>query len=1115
MRVITLRRVHAAAALALALLPLLSLSSRALRAQEDDEPSASRGDTVNGIDVSQLRFRFVGPQGNRVSAVIGEPGNPNVYYAGAASGGIWKSTDGGTNWFPIADSLHVSSIGSLAIAPSDHSIIWAGTGEPFIRSNISIGDGVYRSLDGGRTWKHMGLEKTGRIARVIVDPHDPNTVFACALGHAYGPQPERGVYRTTDGGEHWERVLFVNDSTGCSDLSMDASSAHVLLAGTWQFEIHTWGKYSGGKGSGVWLSRDGGTTWKRIVGHGLPTTPVGKVAVAIAPNDPDRMYVLMETGGKGSLWRSDDGGALWKTVSYSHMLAERPHYYTRMLVSPSNENEVYFPSNTMMVTRDGGETTEPLRWGGDNHDMWADPTNPDRMMIGFDGGLMITTNHGRGWRDVILPIAQMYHVAVDDRVPYWVYGNEQDYYSVRGPSNSLQGRSIPSTLWQTTAGCETGFSVPDPVDTNVVWGSCYAGGVARFDLRTGHEHSVDPWPDKSLDAPADSIKYRWNWTMPLALSPHDHNTVYVGSQYVHRTRDGGAHWEVISPDLTTNDTTKLGPSGGLTPDNLGVEYFSTLFAIAESPAAKGVIWAGSNDGLVHVTRDDGAHWTNVTPPAKLLPKWGTISNVEPSRWDAGTAYISVDFHQVNDRDPYIYRTSDYGHTWHRITDGIPRSPFSYVHVVREDPKRRGMLYAGTENGLYVSYDDGGHWQALQTNLPHAPVSWLAIQERFDDLVVATSGRGVWILDDLAPVRELDRLAKEEAHLFAPRPAYRFIQVNRMKTDPNDQSAGRNPPYGAIITYYVRHGRDTTTAAPRDTAARGGSAPRAGGAGSGGSADSSRASRDSVEIVIRDAQGRTVRKLKGPERSGIDRVAWDLRWEKTKEVELRTTPPGQTHIWEEKRFVGKRTRPVVHYGIEEPKLGPLAAPGTYTVDIAVRGTHYTRQLTVLRDPRSAGSDDDVQAAARFALEVHDEIDTTVAAINHIERVRKQLEDLRDMYGKDSTMKPLLAQAKSVDGKLSAVEDQLLQRVLQEDDPKTYRAPMQLYVKLLFLEGMVGSGAGDVAGNPDFPPTAAEVEVNDALKRRLADALAALRTVMERDLPALNRAVAERAVPVVGR
>ncbi|HEX6533021.1 MAG TPA: hypothetical protein VF041_00405 [Gemmatimonadaceae bacterium] len=1100
--------------LAASLAALSILFSQTLHAQDDDDSSSSRGDTVSGVDVSQLRWRFVGPQGNRVSAVIGEPGNPNVYYAGAASGGIWKSTDGGTNWAPIGDSLDVSSIGALAIAPSDHSIIWAGSGESFIRSNISIGDGVYRSVDGGRTWRHMGLEKTGRIARVIVNPHDPNNVFVCALGHAYGPQPERGVYRTADGGEHWERVLFVNDSTGCSDLSMDASSAHVLLAGMWQIEVHTWGKYSGGKGSGVYLSRDGGTTWKRLAGHGLPTTPVGKVAVAIAPTDPDRMYALMETGGKGSLWRSDDGGARWKTVSYSHMLAERPHYYTRMLVSPANENEVYFPSNTMMVTRDGGETTEPLRWGGDDHDMWADPTNADRMMIGFDGGLMITTNHGRGWRDVILPIAQMYHVAVDDRVPYYVYGNEQDYYSVRGPSNSRQGRSIPSTLWQTTAGCESGFSVPDPVDTNIVWGTCYAGGVARFDLSTGHEQSVDPWPDKSLDAPGDSLRYRWNWTMPLAISPHDHNTVYVGSQYVHRTTDGGRHWSVISPDLTTNDTAKLGSSGGLSPDNLGVEYFSTLFAIAESPVAAGVIWAGSNDGLVHVTRDGGAHWTDVTPPRKLLPKWGTISNIEPSRWDAGAAYISVDFHQVNDRDPYIFATRDYGRTWRRITNGIPRSVFSYVHVVREDPKRRGMLYAGTENGVYLSLDDGAHWQRLRTNLPPAPVVWMAVQERFDDLVVGTSGRGVWILDDLAPLRGVDSARTGDAHLFAPRPAYRFIDVNRMKTDPNDQSAGRNPPYGAIITYWLKRGKDTTTA-PAAGAARGDTTASPGDTTRRAGADSSRAARDSVAITIRDEHGRVVRKLHGPARSGLNRAAWDLRWEKTTEVALRTTPPGHPHIWEEKRFVGKRTRPVVHYGIDEPKLGPLVAPGRYTVDIEVRGAHYTQPVTVLRDPHTAGSDADVQAAARFALEIHDEIDTTVAAINRIERVRKQLEELRDMYGRDSTMKPILAQAKALDGKLGAVEDQLLQPVLKEDDPKTYRAPMRVYTKLLFLEGVAGSGAGDVGGNPDFAPTAPELEVNEQLKQRLAAALGELRKVMEQDVPEFNHVVAARAVPVVGR
>ena len=504
-----------------------------------------------------LEYRFVGPPGNRVSAVVGVPGDPNTYYAGAASGGVWKSTDGGTHWKPIFDDQPAQSIGAIAIAPSDPNVVWVGTGESFIRSNVSLGNGVYRSTDAGQTWTHVGLEKTGRISRVVVDPRDPDVAFVAALGTCYGPQQERGVFRTRDGGRTWQRVLFVDEMTGASDLSMDATNPRNLFAGMWPIEIKTWGRTSGGPGGGVYVSRDGGSSWKRIEGHGLPAPPIGKVAVAVAPSDPRRVYALIETGQRGSLWRSDDGGEKWKRVNASRLLNERPHYYTRMLVMPDDAGEVYFPSNGMGATWDGGETAEPIRWGGDNHDMWADPRDPRRMMIGNDGGVQISTTRGRQWSFVRLPIGQMYHVATDDRVPYMVYGQMQDDGSMRGPSNSRSGRRIHPALWTTTAGCETGWNVPDPVDPDVVWGGCYAGVVERFDARTGLARSVSVWPERTMGAPAGEVKLRMNWTFPIALSPHDHQTAYVGSQYVHATSDGGQTWRTISPDLTLNDRSTM------------------------------------------------------------------------------------------------------------------------------------------------------------------------------------------------------------------------------------------------------------------------------------------------------------------------------------------------------------------------------------------------------------------------------------------------------------------------------------------------------------------------------------------------------------------------------
>ncbi len=484
--------------------------------------------------------------------------------------------------------MPAQSIGAIAIAPSDPSIVWVGTGETFIRSNVSIGDGVYKSTDAGKTWKHMGLEKTGRIGRVLIDPRNPDIVYVAALGTCYGPQPERGVYRTRDGGKTWERVLFVDENTGASDLAMDPIDSRTLFAGMWQIDIKTWGRKSGGPGSGVWVTHDGGAKWKRLTeDDGLPESPLGKIAVAVAPSDHDRVYALIETGDKGSLWRSDNGGKKWKLVSHSRLLNERPHYYSRMLVMPDNENEVYFPSNSMGATYDGGETTDQVDWAGDNHDMWADPMNPSRMMIGSDIGVVISTTRGKKWSWERLPIAQMYHVATDTRIPYNVYGQMQDGGSMRGPSRNPGGDTILPALWTTTAGCETGWNTPDPVDPNIVWGGCYAGVVERYDARTRMSRSVSVWPDRTMGANAGEVKYRMNWTFPIAISPHDHNRVYVGSQYVHETTDGGEHWKTISPDLTLNDSSMMGDSGGLTIDNLSVEYANVVFSIAESPAFGG------------------------------------------------------------------------------------------------------------------------------------------------------------------------------------------------------------------------------------------------------------------------------------------------------------------------------------------------------------------------------------------------------------------------------------------------------------------------------------------------------------------------------------------------
>ncbi|HEV2445043.1 MAG TPA: sialidase, partial [Candidatus Sulfopaludibacter sp.] len=751
--------------------------------------AAAQAQQIGSDQLNQLRYRYIGPVGNRVISAAGIAGDPDVYYIGAASGGIFKTTDGGTNWQPIFDSEPVSSIGSLAVAPGDANIVWAGTGETFIRSHISVGDGIYKSTDAGKTWAHMGLDKTGRIGRVLIDPRNPDIVLACALGHAYGPQPERGVFRTADGGATWQKVLFVDENTGCSDIAMDPANPRILYAGMWQLELHTWGRTSGGPGGGLYKSTDGGATWKHLTGHGLPNSPVGKIGIAIARRT-SRVFALIETGdgvpidgkatGRGQLWRSDNAGDTWEVVNYDRQLQGRSAYYTRCAVSPDNENEIFFLSSSFSRSLDGGRTLTPIAApGGDNHDMWIDPTNADRMVVANDGGIGITINRGRTWARVQFPIAQLYHVTVDNQIPYFVYGNKQDGSSYRGPSNSLgggrgggggfatpdpesqipgapagtaapgaeqaaapaggrggrggrggaggppTGGPIPRSAWHSVTGGESGFATPDPVDPNIIWSSASGSGsvggiVTVFDERNHQARDVEIWPELVSGATAAEVKYRFNWEFPILISPHDHSKVYAGSQYVHMTTDQGHTWKIISPDLTRNEKSRQQFSGGLTGDNIGVEYAGVVFALAESPVQAGVLWAGTNDGQVQITRDGGKNWTNVTAGIPGMPEWGTVSNIEASRYDAGTAYLTVDAHQVNNRDPFVYKTTDYGKTWTAIVNGIPHSMLSYAHCVREDPARKGLLFLGTENALYVSFDDGQNWQPLQSNLPHAP-----------------------------------------------------------------------------------------------------------------------------------------------------------------------------------------------------------------------------------------------------------------------------------------------------------------------------------------------------------------------------------------------------------
>jgi photosystem II stability/assembly factor-like uncharacterized protein len=1059
-----------------------------------------------------MKYRLVGPfRGGRVLAVAGVPGREDTYYFGAVAGGMWKTTDGGLNWTPLWDKFPEASpsVGAIAIAPSDPNVIYVGSGEACIRGNIVMGNGIYKSTDAGKTWKYTGLRDTYSIGRMIVHPKDPNLVYVAALGHPFGPNTTRGIFRSRDGGKTWQRILYVDDKTGGIDIQFDFSNPNILFAGMWQTVRKPWTMESGGPGSGLYRSADGGDTWTKLTGKGLPEGILGRIGVATTSN-PNRIYALIEAE-KGGLFRSDDGGEKWQLINDDRRYRQRAWYYTHVFADPKNPDVVYILNTGTYRSIDGGKTFTQIRTPhGDNHGFWIDPDNPKRLINGNDGGATISTDGGASWTTLYnQPTAQFYHVIADNRFPYWLYGAQQDNSTVAIATASANG-GIDRQDYYEVGGGESGYIAPDPQDPNVVYAGSYGGDITRYDHRTDETQAINPWPRNPIGWGMADLKHRFQWTEPIVFSPHDPHTLYYAGEVLFKTTDEGKNWMIISPDLTRNDKSKQESSGGpITKDNTGVEVYDTIFSVVESPAQKNLIWAGSDDGLIHLTRNGGGNWDNVTP--KAMPEWGTVSMIEASPVDAGTAYVAVERHKMDDFTPYIFKTADFGKSWTSIANGIPKD--DYVHAVRVDPKRKALLYAGTERGVYVSFDDGANWQPLQLNLPMAPIYDLIVKN--DDLAVATHGRSFWVLDDLSPVRQWsDSLKTEDVHLFTPAEANHTVFPGSFFGGGN---AGQNPPAGAVIYYYLKteikkpeeNKEGKKDESKSETAASGPSkessttAKSAESSNAAPSEEKDKEKEPRVKIEILDNSGKVIRTYPPkhppaeegeegffrrnrpneiPTEAGINRFVWDLHYEGTPRIPNSPLWGGSTD-------------------------GPLALPADYQVRLTVDGKSQTQPFKIVPDSRLKVTADDLQKQFDLMQSILGKVTQVHDAVRQIRDVRTQIAAVnkRLKEEKNSNAKALADAGSALDKKMTPVEEALIQtKAKSGQDVLNY--PIRLNNLLVALGGVVSSA--------DAAPTKQDYEMYDDLSKQADEQLAKWDEIVKTDLAAYNRLAQERTVPLVG-
>jgi len=1025
--------------LPLLLAPLL-LMVVAGRSAEQEAPTPHG--PVDPSYLKLLQWRLVGPsRGGRSVAVAGDPNHRLTFYLGTTGGGLWKTENGGIAWRNISDDFFkTASVGAIAVAPSDPNVIYVGMGESCFRGDASYGDGVYKSTDAGKTWVNMGLVATRQIARIRVDPRNADLAYVAAFGDGFGPSPDRGVYRTRDGGKTWEKILYRSDIAGAIDLTMDPNHPNVLYASLLEFQRFPWGLRSAGPGTGLFKTTDGGDHWTELTNNpGLPGGIKGRIGVALSPARPERIWALVdaETGKKG-LFRSDDGGATWKRTSAMAGLTVRPWYFHHVFADPKDPDTVYVLNIQAYKSTDGGSNFVPMRTShGDNHDLWIDPDNTSRMIEANDGGGSVSFDGGKSWStEMNQPTAQFYHVTTDNQFPYRLYAAQQDNTTISVPSRSDYG-SITEQEWFTVGGGEAGYIAVKQDDPDII----VAGEhhmLERMDLRNHQNEDVGPWPESNWGWGDRAMKYRFQWTYPVLRSPNDPGTLYVSSQFVHRSKDEGKTWEIISPDLTRHDPTKLEPMpsygdpistqywGPITRDDTGVEWYSTVFALAESPVKKDLLWAGSDDGYVQVSQDGGKHWTNVTP--KDLPEYALITIVEPSPHDPATAYVAATRYKLQDRHPYLYKTHDYGKTWTKITAGIPDG--DYTRVIREDPGQRGLLFSGTETSVYVSFNDGANWQSLRLNLPAVPVHDLVVKN--GDLIAATHGRSFWILDNVALLHQFTPATLSGTHLFAPRTAVRF----RANAELADMGAGagvsggaaagnegRNPPNGAVIEWYAKD------------------APQA-----------------EVTLTILDPQGQEVRTfnsasnapapLRVPAHAGANRFVWDLRYPWANVI------PGTT--------------------LRSRRLAPLAVPGRYQAKLTLDGQSYNEPFEVVKDPRVNVSDADLRDEFNFLIAIRDKLTETHDTVRKLREMRREAQDAAGKAQGTPDAQNLARALKVLNDKLYPIEERLSQfRAKDVQDLTNYGNAIDDKLANLL----------DVAGRADTRPTKAERDVLQYLSGEL--------------------------------